>query len=251
MNENIVTIIKKYQNLYLDILDTRIVEGLLTLEHHISQTALVPNDFFDNKSTPSCDGKLKYKDFGETFILFNDLKGSTEILNKCEKLNNICIYTGYIFYSSKLLAEILDLLGGKIVEITGDGNYSIIQKKDFNKKNFKDIYDELSEVDENNNEFNILKEELEEYENLVTYYDDETNQKSNNVGLFIYFIFAIFNIGINKKLKSLSYDIEFATRVGCKFGNCKITRFEIDGHIKLDKLIGTIVNEAAHQATGK
>lgn len=35
------------------------------------------------------------------------------------------------------------------------------------------------------------------------------------------------------------------------FGNCKITRFEIDGHIKLDKLIGTIVNEAAHQATGK
>ena len=56
---------------------------------------------------------------------------------------------------------------------------------------------------------------------------------------------------INKKLKSLYPDIKFATRVGCKFGNCKITRFEIDGHIKLDKLIGTIVNEAAHQATGK
>ena len=244
MNENIVTIIKKYQNLYLDILDTRIVEGLLTLEHHISQTALVPNDFFDNKSTPSCDGKLKYKDFGETFILFNDLKGSTEILNKCEKLNNICIYTGYIFYSSKLLAEILDLLGGKIVEITGDGNYSIIQKKDFNNEKYENMINKLRT-------FDIDEKELEKYENLVTYYDDETNQKSNKLGLFIYYIFAIFNIGINKKLKSLYPDIKFATRVGCKFGNCKITRFEIAGHIRLDKLIGIIVNEAAHQATGK
>lgn len=244
MNENIVTIIKKYQNLYLDILDTRIVEGLLTLEHHISQTALVPNDFFDNKSTPSCDGKLKYRDFGETFILFNDLKGSTEILRKCENLNNICIYTGYIFYSSKLLAEILDLLGGKIVEITGDGNYSIIQKKDFNNEKYENMINKLRT-------FDIDEKELEKYENLVTYYDDETNQKSNKLGLFIYYIFAIFNIGINKKLKSLYPDIKFATRVGCKFGNCKITRFEIAGHIRLDKLIGIIVNEAAHQATGK
>lgn len=244
MNENIVTLIKKYQTLYLDILDTRIEEGLLTAESHISKTILVPNDFFDNKSTPSCDGKLKYRDFGETFIIFNDLKGSTEILRKCENLNNICIYTGYIFYSSKLLAEILDLLGGKIVEITGDGNYSIIQKKDFNNEKYENMINKLRT-------FDIDEKELEEYENLVTYYDDEINQKSNKLGLFIYFIFAIFNIGINKKLKSLSYDIEFATRVGCKFGNCKITRFEIDGHIKLDKLIGTIVNEAAHQATGK
>ena len=244
MNENIVTIIKKYQNLYLDILDTRIVEGLLTLEHHISQTALVPNDFFDNKSTPSCDGKLKYKDFGETFILFNDLKGSTEILRKCENLNKICLYTGYIFYSSKLLAEILDLLGGKIVEITGDGNYSIIQKKDFNNEKYENMINKLRT-------FDIDEKELEKYENLVTYYDDETNQKSNKLGLFIYYIFAIFNIGINKKLKSLYPDIKFATRVGCKFGNCKITRFEIAGHIRLDKLIGIIVNEAAHQATGK
>lgn len=244
MNENIVTLIKKYQTLYLDILDTRIEEGLLALEGSISQTILVPNDFFDNKSTPSCDGKLKYRDFGETFIIFNDLKGSTEILRKCENLNKICLYTGYIFYSSKLLAEILDLLGGKIVEITGDGNYSIIQKKDFNNEKYENMINKLRT-------FDIDEKELEKYENLVTYYDDEINQKSNKLGLFIYFIFAIFNIGINKKLKSLSYDIEFATRVGCKFGNCKITRFEIDGHIKLDKLIGTIVNEAAHQATGK
>ena len=244
MNENIVTIIKKYQNLYLDILDTRIVEGLLTLEHHISQTALVPNDFFDNKSTPSCDGRLKYRDFGETFIIFNDLKGSTEILRKCENLNKICLYTGYIFYSSKLLAEILDLLGGKIVEITGDGNYSIIQKKDFNNEKYENMINKLRT-------FDIDEKELEKYENLVTYYDDETNQKSNKLGLFIYYIFAIFNIGINKKLKSLYPDIKFATRVGCKFGNCKITRFEIAGHIRLDKLIGIIVNEAAHQATGK
>lgn len=243
MNENIVTLIKKYQTLYLDILDTRIEEGLLALEGSISQTILVPNDFFD-KNSISCDRELKYRDFGETFIIFNDLKGSTEILRKCENLNKICLYTGYIFYSSKLLAEILDLLGGKIVEITGDGNYSIIQKKDFNNEKYENMINKLRT-------FDIDEKELEEYENLVTYYDDEINQKSNKLGLFIYFIFAIFNIGINKKLKSLSYDIEFATRVGCKFGNCKITRFEIDGHIKLDKLIGTIVNEAAHQATGK
>ncbi len=243
MNENIVTLIKKYQTLYLDILDTRIEEGLLALEGSISQTILVPNDFFD-KNSISCDRELKYRDFGETFIIFNDLKGSTEILRKCENLNKICLYTGYIFYSSKLLAEILDLLGGKIVEITGDGNYSIIQKKDFNNEKYENMINKLRT-------FDIDEKELEKYENLVTYYDDEINQKSNKLGLFIYFIFAIFNIGINKKLKSLSYDIEFATRVGCKFGNCKITRFEIDGHIKLDKLIGTIVNEAAHQATGK
>jgi hypothetical protein len=243
MNENIVTLIKKYQTLYLDILDTRIEEGLLALEHHISQTILVPNDFFD-KNSISCDRELKYRDFGETFIIFNDLKGSTEILRKCENLNKICLYTGYIFYSSKLLAEILDLLGGKIVEITGDGNYSIIQKKDFNNEKYENMINKLRT-------FDIDEKELEKYENLVTYYDDETNQKSNKLGLFIYYIFAIFNIGINKKLKSLYPDIKFATRVGCKFGNCKITRFEIAGHIRLDKLIGIIVNEAAHQATGK
>jgi len=243
MNENIVTIIKKYQTLYLDILDTRIEEGLLALEGSISQTILVPNDFFD-KNSISCDRELKYRDFGETFIIFNDLKGSTEILRKCENLNKICLYTGYIFYSSKLLAEILDLLGGKIVEITGDGNYSIIQKKDFNNEKYENMINKLRT-------FDIDEKELEKYENLVTYYDDETNQKSNKLGLFIYYIFAIFNIGINKKLKSLYPDIKFATRVGCKFGNCKITRFEIAGHIRLDKLIGTIVNEAAHQATGK
>lgn len=251
MNENIITLIKKYQNLYLDIFDTRIEEGLLTVESHISKTILVPNDFFDNKSTPSCDKELKYRDFGETFIIFNDLKGSTEILRKCENLNNICIYTGYIFYSSKLLAEILDLLGGKIVEITGDGNYSIIQEKDFNNEKLKNMINELSEVDENNNEFNILKEDFDEYQLMVKYNKNGENIESNRLGLFIYYIFAIFNIGINKKLKSLYPDIKFATRVGCKFGNCKITRFEIDGHIRLDKLIGTIVNEAAHQATGK
>ena len=243
MNENIVTLIKKYQTLYLDILDTRIEEGLLALEGSISQTILVPNDFFD-KNSISCDRELKYRDFGETFILFNDLKGSTEILRKCENLNKICLYTGYIFYSSKLLAEILDLLGGKIVEITGDGNYSIIQKKDFNNEKYENMINKLRT-------FDIDEKELEKYENLVTYYDDETNQKSNKLGLFIYYIFAIFNIGINKKLKSLYPDIKFATRVGCKFGNCKITRFEIAGHIRLDKLIGIIVNEAAHQATGK
>jgi hypothetical protein len=243
MNENIVTLIKKYQTLYLDILDTRIEEGLLALEGSISQTILVPNDFFD-KNSISCDRELKYRDFGETFIIFNDLKGSTEILRKCENLNKICLYTGYIFYSSKLLAEILDLLGGKIVEITGDGNYSIIQKKDFNNEKYENMINKLRT-------FDIDEKELEKYENLVTYYDDETNQKSNKLGLFIYYIFAIFNIGINKKLKSLYPDIKFATRVGCKFGNCKITRFEIAGHIRLDKLIGIIVNEAAHQATGK
>jgi hypothetical protein len=116
--------------------------------------------------------------------------------------------------------------------------------KDFNNEKYENMINKLRT-------FDIDEKELEKYENLVTYYDDETNQKSNKLGLFIYYIFAIFNIGINKKLKSLYPDIKFATRVGCKFGNCKITRFEIAGHIRLDKLIGIIVNEAAHQATGK
>lgn len=34
-------------------------------------------------------------------------------------------------------------------------------------------------------------------------------------------------------------------------GNCKISRINIPNHILQDKLIGSIVHKAAHQASGK
>ena len=38
----------------------------------------------------------------------------------------------HIYYSSKMLGKILDLLNGQMIECTGDGNYSIFLQEKIN-----------------------------------------------------------------------------------------------------------------------
>ncbi|WP_157352994.1 hypothetical protein [Aliarcobacter butzleri] len=225
MNE-VDFIIDKYFSLYSKILGIGTLTEGLTAEGAVTITSMVPYDFFNDEKTLCVNKDIKYRQFGEVFILFNDLKDSTKILEQCEINQKEYIYTGYIYYSTKLLAEILDLLGGKIVEITGDGNYSIIQKTNFNQRKFIELNDELGRK---------ISSDIE----------------SEDLRLFISNLFDRFNGKISKVLKENYYNFNFLIRVGCKFGNCKITRFEIDGHVKQDKLIGSIVNKAAHQAMEK
>lgn len=158
---------------------------------------------------------------------------------------------GYIYYTSKLLADILDLLNGKIVEITGDGNYSIIKKINFNSFRFKIFYDGLDDLFVY---FNI-KKDFKSYQSLFDELElfglNDDTQKHKKLRQLIFCVFAVFNIEVNRKLKVYQYNFDFAMRVGCKEGNCKITRFDISNHIRQDKLIGSVVNQAAHQAMGK
>lgn len=218
-------IINKYSEMYCNLFQKIDKEGL-TSESAITVTNIVPHDFFNDEKALQMNKDIKYRQFGKVFILFNDLKDSTRILEKCEIRQKEYMYTGYIYYSTKLLAEVLDLLGGKIVEITGDGNYSIIEKTNFNKSKFIELNNELGKR---------------------IHLDIE----SEDLKLFIYGIFSKFNDKINKVLITEHYDFSFIMRVGCALGNCKITRFKIDGHVEQDKLIGSIVNKAAHQAMGK
>lgn len=251
MQIQLKNIINKYFRKYLELIEPIPRTKASLEERFITTTELVPYNFFEDATSKRCDDKLKYKDFGNPYIVFNDLKNSTEILKECETIGKESIYIGYIYYTSKILADVLDLLGGKIVEITGDGNYSIIDESKFRSFRFQTLYGELDSLLSN---FNV-KRDFKSYQSLFAkeelngLNDDRKNYEK--LRKLFFDIFSVFNIQVNKKLRMNRYNFEFAMRVGCKQGDCKITRFSIDKHIKQDKLIGSVVNKSAHQAIGK
>lgn len=257
--ENVANIINEYIVIYVnklkEIIHKRESRLLTESMNYMTVTSIVPHDFFEGGDIRKCDNKLIMKNFNNPTILFTDLKDSTEILEKCERIGRTCIYTGYIYYSSCLIADILNLVNGKIIEITGDGTYSIIEEE--NDDEVDNVLREFYSV------FNLSKineYDLYNYIHLVGELPYNLDQlmrcaKAANRDIrfrnFIFCIFTKFNIEINKFLEENSINFSFFTRVGCKKGPCKITRFKIDGHVHVDKLIGSTVNRAAHQAMGK
>lgn len=253
MNNQLIKLIEKYLRLYLELIEPRprLKNEASLEERYITTTDLVPHDFFEDKSTSNCNKNISYREFGNSYIIFNDLKNSTSILEECESVGKECIYVGYIYYTSKLLADILDLIGGKIVEITGDGNYSIIKKIDFKDFKFGLFYDGLEHLFINFNAKKYFKSYQRLFDELELHGLNNDTKKHEKLRQLIFCIFAVFNIQVNKKLKVYQYNFDFAMRVGCEKGDCKITRFDISNHIRQDKLIGSVVNQAAHQAMGK
>lgn len=155
-----------------------------------------------------------------------------------------------------MLGKILDLLNGQMIECTGDGNYSIFLQEKIN------IY-KIKKYGLNFINYDLDFEALEIYMN--NFEDKEVNfitsscksrvcrfilTDSKFIRFLFFTIFATFNIEINKYLH-LKIENPFLTRVGCMQGNCKISRINIPNHILQDKLIGSIVHKAAHQASGK
>lgn len=253
INEYIVNYVKELKEIIVNRESRLLAENMMS---YMTVTSIAPHDFFKSGKLEECSDELIMKDFNNPTILFTDLKNSTRILEKCEYMKRTCLYTGYIYYSSRLLADILNLVNGKIIEITGDGTYSIIEEKNDDK--MKKV---LVQFYKNFKQFDIDLCDLYTYIELVgelpfdLYYDlrrcKEVAKRDVNIRNFIFCIFTKFNIEINKFLEDLDIDIAFFTRVGCKKGPCKITRFKIAGHVHVDKLIGSTVNKAAHQAMGK
>ena len=251
MSSQLIKLVEKYLQLYFELIESRPRAKMSLEERYVTTTGLVPNDFFEDESSSKCNKDISYREFGNSYIIFNDLKNSTKLLAECEKLGKECIYMGYIYYTSKLLADILDLLNGKIVEITGDGNYSIIRQTDFKDFKFKVIYDELNDLFVHFNAKKYFKSYQRLFDELELFGLNDDTQKHEKLRQLIFCVFAVFNIEVNRKLKVYQYNFDFAMRVGCKKGDCKITRFDISNHIRQDKLIGSVVNQAAHQAMGK
>lgn len=252
MFSRIENIIKKHIKNYIDSLE------ILTQESG--------NEAYTTTTKILNINDLGLVNYGNVIVLFTDIKDSTQILETCEKNDILNVYSNYINFSSKLLGEILTNFNGRIIESTGDGNYSIINltKDDFIKK--------LCNKNENieRKTLRILLDEMSKetfYKDIKNKtYLDIFNEKEQNYTLerlefispldeklrtLFFIIFAKFNIEINKIDLLKKYDIKFATRIGCKIGSCKITNITVDGHINQDKLIGTIVHNAAHQASGK
>lgn len=128
MLTKIADIINKYSDLYKkqfkeEFIHESVIENFNTL------TRLRGKDIFLNNKN-----QIKVEDFEKTIILFTDLKNSTNILKKCEN-NNILIYIAYMHYSTMLLAEILNLFNGNLIESTGDGTYSIIPNNQMSTNN--------------------------------------------------------------------------------------------------------------------
>lgn len=72
MNENIVTLIKNTKP-YTQIFQILELKKLpFALRVHFSKQFQF--QMILDKNSISCDRELKYRDFGETFIIFNDLK---------------------------------------------------------------------------------------------------------------------------------------------------------------------------------
>lgn len=255
MFSNIEYIVNKYISKYKNSLE------LLT--HESSNENYNTITKIDNQSNIK---DLELFDYDEVIILFTDIKNSTQILETCEKKSILNVYSNYINFSSKLLGEIITIFKGRIIESTGDGNYSIINltKNDFNeivynrksnisRKTLRILLDEISEEtfykDMKNktyldifdiNEKNYILEKLE----YISSIDDKLRT-------LFFIIFAKFNREINKIDLLEKHNIKFATRIGCKIGSCQITNIMVNGHINQDKLIGTVAHKAAHQASGK
>jgi len=252
----IMKIIYKYIELYIQALKGQ-KEELSIRESFITHTEIVPKDFFDDGGVSYCKNKdVLVKEFGSPIILFNDLKNSTYILEETELANEECVYITYIQYSSQMLADILDLINGSMIESTGDGNYSIL----FEEKIDRSYIGQLIEGFITENKRIITHQMFRDYlngfdEKEVSFIKERTTflafinpSYSSTMRSFFFKIFATFNILINKKLP-IKY--HFHTRIGCLQGKCKITRLRIDKHISQDKLIGSVVHAAAHQAGGK
>lgn len=254
-NSEIMKIVYKYIDLYIQMLKGQ-REELSIRESFITHTEIVPKDFFDDGGISYCGNKdVLVKEFGTPIILFNDLKNSTYILEKAELANEECIYIAYMQYSSQMLADILDLMNGSMIESTGDGNYSIL----FDEKIDRSYIGQLIESFMTENTTIITPKIFSGYLNgfdeievsfikRTTFLSFMDPSYSSTLRSFFFKIFATFNILINKRLP-IRY--HFHTRVGCLRGKCKITRIRIDKHISQDKLIGSVVHAAAHQAGGK
>jgi hypothetical protein len=232
MTNNLIKITEKYLHLYLETIEPISRRKMSVEEKLITTTELVTHDFFEDESVLKCNDDITYRKFGSSFIIFNDLKNSTSILEECESIGKECICISYIYYTSKLLADILDLIVGNIVEITGDGDYPIIRELDFKNFKFKVLYDDLGDLFD----YFDIKRDSKTHETLFDERELEgIEDKGNNcekLRQLIFCIFAVFNIKVNQKLKTYQYNFNFAMRVGVKQGDCKITRFTIDNHIK-------------------
>lgn len=209
---------------------------------------------------------LKLSSYGKVIVLFTDIKNATSILETCEEKGMIHIYSNYLNYSSKLLGEIIDIFNGHIIESTGDGNYAIINSTNndvdgilYNKNNqfvpirTKVILNEIAEEKfykdiANKIYLDIFDENEKNYILEKTKYISSIDEKLRTLFFLIY---ANFNIKINDIPLLKENNIKFATRIGCKIGSCQITNIEVKGHINQEKLIGSIVHKAAHQASGK
>lgn len=209
---------------------------------------------------------LELANYGNVIVLFTDIKNSTQILETCEKKSILFVYSNYINFSSKLLGEIITIFKGRIIESTGDGNYSIINltKEDFDeilntnknkfvKKRLKEIINEMSEEkfykDMKNKTYLDIFDENEQ--NYILDRIEIISSLDEKLRTLFFTIFAKFNSEINKLDILEEHNIKFATRIGCKIGSCQITNIIVNGHINQDKLIGTVVHKAAHQANGK
>jgi len=235
-NKKIVGIIKKYFHLYSQIVEEKLLKEAALEAQYVSCTEIVPYDFFKDRCS-ICASKIRIKYFGNPILIFTDLKDSTKILKYFEDMDNVCLYIGYIYYSTAMLAEILDLIGGKIVEVTDDGTYSIILDENLDRlENFvKDIKNESIHTNK------YISDYFDKSDSNEIFFLSEQCSLVEKLRCLIFVVFMMFNIAINKKLKENKYDAFFATRVGCVQGHCKITRIDIEGHLKVDKLIGRTV----------
>jgi len=259
---NLLNLIHKYYLKIESLFYLRKQAEALQEIQYITTTEIVTPDYFNNDKR-ICDnnGEVFYKELDNIYVIFNDIEKSTKILDYCEKNNLICLYIGYIKYSSELLSEIINYLKGKMIEITGDGNYSIIENLDehllYNivENNYKDLYREIKYdcfFDCCCNA-RLYLQQLECYLYMEEYNSKflTVNETKNIIRYLLLLVFSIFNCKINKFLENKNIEICFNTRVGCEYGSCKITRFIIGNYLKQDKLIGKIVHKAAHQAQGK
>ena len=251
----IMKIIYRYIDLYIQTLKNP-KEELSIRESFITHTEIVPKDFFNDGGISHCGNKdVLVKEFGRPIILFNDLKNSTKILEEAECANEECIYISYMQYSSQMLADILDLMNGSMIESTGDGNYSILFDEKIDRRYIAQLIEGFITENRNiittkmfNDYLNYFDEDEIYFIKRITFLDFIDPSYSSTLRSFFFKIFSTFNILINKKLPTKYH---FHTRTGCLQGKCKITRIRIDKHISQDKLIGSVVHAAAHQAGGK
>lgn len=209
---------------------------------------------------------LELANYGNVIVLFTDIKNSTQILETCEEKSILFVYSNYINFSSKLLGEIITIFKGRIIESTGDGNYSIINltKEDFDeildnrknkfvKKRLKEIMDEISQGTfykdmKNKTYLDIFDKKEQNYTLERLEFISPLDEKLRTL---FFTIFAKFNSEINKIDILEEHNIKFATRIGCKIGSCQITNITVEQNINQEILIGSVVHKAAHQASGK
>lgn len=257
MENKIKQIIEKYQRLFLELLrEEQIRENrLMKLESFTSETKIVPHDFFSDADICGTKDKIPCKDFGKPIVIFTDLKKSTLLLEYFLSKNAECLYVAYIYYSSSVIAETLDLMKGKLVEITGDGTYALILENEIDEVKIRSMHHTF--VDESFRKDRFCSGE--EWHEYLAEFDSKEIDTIQNMPTdldcilrhLFFLIMASFNIPINKELKRHSFTKPFLTRVGCKIDQCKIVHYKISGHISQQKLLGMAVHKASHQANGK